>query len=85
MTVDSANADQISFIINLMHGYNNWDFDKKKTQMDLNKGRTHSIVLSRTNYIFLDTKKNLKKEIKSLLPNTYISKNTFQTNKKVLY
>ena len=31
MIVDNANADQISFIINLMHGYNNWDFDKKST------------------------------------------------------
>ena len=37
-TVSSANADQISFIINLMHGYNDWNFDKK-TQIDLEKGR----------------------------------------------
>ena len=29
-TVRSANADQISFMINLMHGYNDWNFDKKK-------------------------------------------------------
>ena len=28
---DSANSDQISFIINLMHRYNSWDFDKKST------------------------------------------------------
>ena len=26
MTVNNANADQISFIINLMHGYDDWRF-----------------------------------------------------------
>ena len=36
-TVDSANADQISFIINLIHGYNVRSFDKK-TLLDFNKG-----------------------------------------------
>ena len=28
-TVNLANVDQTSFIINLMHGYNDWDCDKK--------------------------------------------------------
>ena len=41
MTLDSANADQISFIINLMHRYNVWDFDKK-AQMDLERGISKS-------------------------------------------
>ena len=39
MTVNSANAGQVSFIINLMHGYNDWNFDKK-TQIDLERGRS---------------------------------------------
>ena len=56
MTVISANADQISLIINLMHGYNDWDFHKK-TQINLVKGRSHNIVLARANDVFLDTKK----------------------------
>ena len=69
-TVNSANVDQISFIINLMHGYNDWDFDKK-TQIDLEKGRSHNIALARANDIFLDTKIYSNKGIKSFLPNKF--------------
>ena len=29
-TINGANADQVSFIINIMHEYNDWNFDKKK-------------------------------------------------------
>ena len=32
--VDVANADQRSFILNRMHGYNIWDFDEE-TQIHL--------------------------------------------------
>ena len=61
MTVNSANSDQISFIINPMHGYNDWDFNKK-AQIDLEKGRSHNIVLGRAKDIFLDTKKIQREE-----------------------
>ena len=37
-TVNSADTNQISFLINLMHEYNDCSFDKK-TQIDLAKGR----------------------------------------------
>ena len=67
MTANSANTDQMSFIINLMHGYYDWDFDKK-AQIDLESGRFHSIVLTKANDVSLDTNKNLKKGIKSFFP-----------------
>ena len=40
-----------------MYGYNDWDFDKK-AQINLERDRSHSIVLAKANDIFLDTKKN---------------------------
>ena len=70
VTVNSVNADQMFLIINLMHIYNDWDFDKK-TQIDLERGRSHSIVLAKANDVFLDTKQNLKKGIKSFFPKKF--------------
>ena len=40
-----------------------------KAQLDLEKGRSHSIVLARAKDIFLDTKKYPKKRNKKLLSN----------------
>ena len=40
---------------------------KKKTQIDLEKSRSHSIVSARANDVFLDTKKYPKKAIKGFL------------------
>ena len=37
ITVDIANADQISFIINLMHGYENKGLFDKETDMSVKK------------------------------------------------
>ena len=66
MTVDNAKADQISFIINLMHGYNERDFDFKKTQMDLNKDTSYSSSLAIAN-VFLNIEKKSKKRNKKFL------------------
>ena len=52
MTVNNANADQISFRINLMHGYNGCNFGNKAC-MDLEKGRSYYIGLAVANYLFL--------------------------------
>ena len=43
----------------------------KKAQMDLNKDRPYSIALARANNIFLDSKKKLRKGIKSFFPNKF--------------
>ena len=60
MTVVSANADQISLIIGLMHGCNEWSFDNK-TPIDLEEGRFHNATLARANDIVLNTKKIQKR------------------------
>ena len=52
-TVNSANADQMSFIVNIMHG-----ILIIKAQIGLEKVRSHNIVLAKANDVFLDTKKN---------------------------
>ena len=76
-TVNSTNVDQVSFIINLMHRYNDWD---------LNKGKSHRIFLARANDVFLDAKKSPKKEIKSFLPKKSKSIHFKRTkNEKELY
>ena len=31
VNLNNSNDAQKSFIVDLMHGYNNWDFDKKNT------------------------------------------------------
>ena len=55
-TVKSANNAQRSFILDLMHGYNYWDFNEK-TQLDFKEGRSHSPALAIVNDVFLNTKK----------------------------
>ena len=68
-TVNIAKINQTSFIINLMHGYNERDFDNK-TQMGLEKGGCfYNTVLVNANSVFLDTKKISKKRNKRLLSN----------------
>ena len=69
-TVNSGNIDNTFFIINLIHGYNDSNFDNK-TKTDLESGRFQSIVLARANDVFLDTKKiqKGKKQKKKLLSN----------------
>ena len=62
-TVNSGNIDKIFFIINVMHGYNDSNFDNK-TKTDLESGRFQSIVLARANDAFLDTKKIQKEKRK---------------------
>ena len=67
-TVNSANADQISFIINLMNGYN----ESKLIDIKAIKDEFfYNIVLTKSKEVFLDTKKNSKKSIRSLLPHKF--------------
>ena len=62
MTVNSANADQISFIIDLMHGYNESKLlDTEAMQNEF----FYNTVLTKAKKSFLDTKKNSRREIKS--------------------
>ena len=62
MTVSSANADQISFIINLMYGYS----DEKLYGIEEAKSNFFcSTALIKSKNVFLNTKKNPRKEIKS--------------------
>ena len=69
ITVDIANADQISFIINLMRGYKSNLFGEK-TEMSVKKGKSWKKNASiRANKIILSTKTNPRKEIKSFPKN----------------
>ena len=73
MTIDSANADQISLIINLMDGYNK----SKLTDTEAIKNEFfYNAVLTKSEKVFLDTKKVEKKGIRN-----FLFKNAFQTNK----
>ena len=67
-TVNSANADQISFIINLMNGYNESKLTDIKTVKD---EFFYNTVLTTAKKLILDTKKNSKKGITSFLPDKF--------------
>ena len=74
MAVNDANADQISFIINLMHGYDEWILDGIR---EVKSEFLHNTTLTKAKKVSLDAKKIPKKGIKSLFPkniNEYISK-----------
>ena len=65
MTVNSANADQISFIIDLMLGYKEGKLlDTEAMQNEF----FYNTVLTKAKKVFLDTKKNSRREIKSFFP-----------------
>lgn len=38
ITIDNVNADQITFIIDLMHGYDKNDLFSEKRRISVNKG-----------------------------------------------
>ena len=57
MIVSRANSDQKPFILDLMFGYNEGNFDNK-ILTDVEEGRSHSASLEIANDVFLDTKKN---------------------------
>ena len=61
--VDSANAGQLSFIIDLMRGYDKSKLIDIETIKD--KIYFHSALLTTAERVFLDTKKNPEKRIKS--------------------
>ena len=65
MTLNSANVDQISLIINLTHGYNEGKLHDIK---ELESKFLDYTILTKTNDVFLDTKKNPRKGIKSFFP-----------------
>ena len=65
MTVNSANAAQISFIIDLMHGYD----ESKLVDIKAVKNEFfYNTVLTKAKKVFLDAKENPKKRIKSFFP-----------------
>ena len=68
MTVDDANADQLSFIINLMCGY---DEKKLYSKEQVKSSFFHNTILTKANSVSLDTKKNPRKEIKSFFPKNF--------------
>ena len=73
MTVNDENVDQISFIINLMHGNDDWRlYGLRESKSEF----LHNTVLTGAKNIFLDTKNSPRKGIKSFFPknfNEYIS------------
>ena len=78
MAVNSANANQISFIINLMYGYD----ESKLTDIEAIKNEFFdNTVLTKAKTVFLDTKETTK-GIKSFFPKNL--ENIFQTNKRVI-
>ena len=68
MTLNNANADQISFMINLMHGY---DEGKLYDIKELKSRFFRNTILTKASDVFLNTKKNPKKEIKSFFPKNF--------------
>ena len=67
-TVNSTNADQVSFIINLMNEYN----ESKLIDIKAIKDEFfYSTVLTKAKTVFLDTKKNSRKGIRSFLPDKF--------------
>ena len=67
-TVNSANSDQISFIINLMNGYN----ESKLVDIKAIKDEFfYNTVLTKAKKVFLDTKKNSKKGTRSFFPDKF--------------
>ena len=55
MTINSANDDQMYFIIDLMHGY----YEGKLTDIETIKNAFfYNTVLTKAEKVFLDTKKN---------------------------
>ena len=59
MTVNSANVDQISFIVKLMHGYNKGALYGIK---ELKSKFFHDTILRKANDVFLNAKKIQEKE-----------------------
>ena len=63
MTRKSASADQTSFIIDLMHGYD----ESKLTDIEVIKNESfYNTVLTKPKKVFLDTKKDKKRNKKLL-------------------
>ena len=61
ITINSANADQIFFIINLMHGYDELDMLYKDSRKITNNGEFfHSAALTKANKIFKASRANEK-------------------------
>ena len=62
MTINSGNPDQISFVIDLVNGYD----EGKLTDIEIKKNDEffYNTVLTKAKKVFLDTKK-IKKGIKS--------------------
>ena len=76
----SANADQISLIINLMNGYNESKLiDIKATKDEF----FYNTVLTKTKGDFLDTKKNSKQCIKNFFPDKF--REYIYNKEKMLY
>ena len=68
-SVDSANADQISFVTNLMRGYDESKLIDIETIKDI--FYLHNALLTKAERVFLRTKKNPGKGIKSFLPTKF--------------
>ena len=69
MTINSANADQISFIIDLIHGYD----ESKLTDIETIKNEFfYNTVLIKAKNVFLDTKENPKKGASKKFPSKEI-------------
>ena len=68
MSVNSANADQISFIINLMHGYSD---ERLCGTEEVKSEFLHKTTLTKAKNVILNTKNNPKKEIKRFFPKTF--------------
>ena len=79
MTVDSANFDQISFIIKLMHGYNEGELYGIK---ELASKFFRNTILRKANEVFLDAKKNPRKGIKRFFPKNF---NKFISKKQTIF
>ena len=57
ITIDNANDDQITFVIDLMHGYDKNDLFDEKTDLSVEKGKFRkSKVLIKANNFFLIAK-----------------------------
>ena len=67
--MDNANADQKTFIIDLIHGYDENDFLDEKNRKNVRKCKSwKKKALIKANKFFSNSKTNLKEEINSVFP-----------------
>ena len=72
ISINDANINQIHLVFDLMNGYERRDLFAKKIEISATKGESlQNKLLEKALTIFYDTKKNLRKEVRSFFPKRF--------------